>query len=435
MSKLKIVFLFITIAFAKNSFGEEDLFFIGQKAFEKGYYAISIGYLEKFLQKNTPKSPFYLEASILRGECYYYEGKYRQALESFQKLLDISESKSIKDLIFFWMAECYFRENEFKMARDFYSKVISDFPNSDYCALSLYSIGWSLFYEGNFKEALHNFQNFLEKFPKDKLAEDASFKIIECLYNLKSYPELKKSIDSYLIKFPETKYMDFLFLYKAEALFYLEMYLEAIPCYQRVIHNSKDLRLKNLAQLGLGYSYLKLNKTPEAFQEFNRLIESLDDRELILEAYLGKADTLYAMDKYSEAEEIYQRIEGLFPEKNLDRIHYGLGLCLLKQNRFIEAKEEFLKVSLKSPDYPEAIYLAGICLYNLNNYKEAYFLFENLLNELNPEERLAQRAEFYISDGLFRMGKKNLALNRFKNLRVKYPNSEITPEVLHWLGI
>jgi len=389
-----LLFFLFTVCYAqKIAKGEEDLFFIAQKAFQNGYYETATGYLEKFLKQN----PSHLEALILVGECYFYQGKY-------------------------------------KLAKDYYSKIIKEFPNSKYLNLSYYSLGWSLFSEDNFKEALDIFQRFLEKFPEDKLAEDANFKIIECLYNLKSYPELKSHIDSYLSKFPETKNTNFIFLYRAEALFYLDKYLEAIDDYRRVLDTSSDQGFKSLARLGMGFSYLKLNEDAKAFDEFSQIIERGKDEDLILQAYLGKAEALYNMDRYSESKEIYHQLNLISVNKNSDRIHYGLGLCFLKEKNFNEAKEEFCKVPLESSIYPEAIYLAGVCLYNLKRYKEALSIFEGILKELKPNEKLTPRIEFYISDCLFRMGEERQALSRFKNLRIKYPDSEIAPEVLYWLG-
>ncbi|MFC1594711.1 hypothetical protein ACFL38_05225, partial [Candidatus Omnitrophota bacterium] len=49
---------------------EEELFFIAQKSFEDGFYDVSLGYFERFLQEypETQKRP---EAFLMIGRCYF----------------------------------------------------------------------------------------------------------------------------------------------------------------------------------------------------------------------------------------------------------------------------------------------------------------------------------------------------------------------------
>ncbi len=426
------IFLLFFCIFSSKTFGEEDYFPIAKEAFRRGCYEVSLDYLEKFSKTNSS----HLEAQFLIAECYFHQAKYNQALEKFQEILEIPQSQQVRDALFYWMAECYLKESLTDKAKECYFKIIRDFPDSQHSIFSLYSLGWILFSEGNFKEALDIFQKFLKKFPQERLTRDIRLKVIECLYNLKDYSELKESIDSYLAEFGEPIEKYLLFLYRAEALFYLGNYSEAVSDYEKVLNSSNDRKLKELARLGIGFVYLKLNQDQAAYKEFKELIEECEDRDLLLQAYLGMTEALCNMDMYLEAKETYYQIKEIFQNGDLDRVHYGLGLCLLKEKKFGEAKEEFSKVSSESSIHLIAAYLKGICLYNLNEYREAVLILQNILTNMDPNENeeLIPEIEFYISDCFFRMGKINEALSRFKNLRTKYPNSQIIQDVLYWLA-
>jgi len=48
---------------------------------------------------------------------------------------------------------------------------------------------------------------------------------------------------------------------------------------------------------------------------------------------------------------------------------------------------------------------------------------------------MAQRSEYAVADSLYRMGREQEALERFKSLRAKYSDGAIAADVIWWLGI
>jgi tetratricopeptide (TPR) repeat protein len=80
------------------------------------------------------------------------------------------------------------------------------------------------------------------------------------------------------------------------------------------------------------------------------------------------------------------------------------------------------------------MYLWGTSLYNLGKFNEAIEVFKNIIRLYNQDIELAQKAEYEIADCFYRMGEEKEAMNRFKALRSKYPDSNLTSEVIWWLG-
>lgn len=80
------------------------------------------------------------------------------------------------------------------------------------------------------------------------------------------------------------------------------------------------------------------------------------------------------------------------------------------------------------------MYLLGTSLYNLEKFSEAIEAFKNVIKAYSQDTELVQKAEYEIADCFYQMGNEKEAMERFKSLRAKYPDSSLTPEVMWWLG-
>lgn len=577
------------LSFAQDSSKEEESLFVAQKAFEDGFYEVSLGLLERFLA-NYPSSSKTAEVNLLIGQCYFHQNKFLDALKKFEETLNQPNAKNIRDAVLYWIAEVNFRANNFSRASEFYKKIIEEFPQSSYAPAAYYSLGWCLFQEKSFAQALTYFKTVEEKFPKETITQDASLKIIECLYNLKDYGALKDRIKSHLkIYSKDTSKLSYVYFYAAEADYYMNEFEAAVEGYSKVISNVSDDKIKALARLSIGWSYLKLKQYQQAqdafgqvepvnlekaskdtfllgkailMSETKRLNEALglysqllatsSDPLVLIQAYLGKAETLYNMAEYQKAIGLYKEALTKLPESSqreiADKLHYGLAWAYLKEGEFKSAIDEFQKIArqtedkiikvaalcqvgdayqdlgdyakaietydnilkdypdsfysdyvqyqlglvlLKSSNYEGAImsfqnlkvnypdskllddatyalglsyfqrenynasreifakfqeefkdsnlksqslYLLGTSLYNLGKFTEATDVFKDIIKNYSHDTELVQKAEYEIADCFYQMGNEKEAMERFKVLRSRYPDSSLTPEVMWWLG-
>ena len=74
-------------SFAQESAKEEEALFVARKAFDDGFYDVSLGLLERLLI-NYPNSSKLSEANLLIGECLFHQNKYLEALAKFEELLN-----------------------------------------------------------------------------------------------------------------------------------------------------------------------------------------------------------------------------------------------------------------------------------------------------------------------------------------------------------
>ncbi|MCX5714052.1 MAG: tetratricopeptide repeat protein, partial [Candidatus Omnitrophica bacterium] len=233
---------------------EEESLFVAKKAFEDGFYDVSLGLLERFL-KSYPDSSKVFEARLLTGQCYFHQARFLDALDQFEELLKQPAAKDIRDACLYWIAEVHFKANNFSKAAEYYQKVIENFPQSSYAVSAYYSLGWCLFQESKFDEALRYFNIVEERFPKEPLAQDASLKIIECLYNLKDYPALTQRIKSYLKLYSKDPVkLGFFYFYLGEAYYYLNDFSEAVKQYAKAISLKGEDKIQALSRLGMGWA-------------------------------------------------------------------------------------------------------------------------------------------------------------------------------------
>jgi len=457
--------------------GEETLF-VAQKAFEDGFYDVSLGLFERYL-KDYPNSTKIAEVNLLIGECYFYQNRFLDALTKFEETLKHPQASRIKDALFYWIAEVHFKGNVFGRAAEYYRMVITDYPKSPYAANAYYSLGWCLFQEAKFQEALKYFRIVEEKFRNDPQAQDATFKIIECLYNLRDYPALKNKVNFCFKAAPkDAARAPYLYFYLAEADYYLNNFSEAIDGYSKVIQAAPDEKTKSLAKLGMAWAYLKLKRYKEAegilseikrdsldkksqdtlslvkailMSETSRLSEASniydgvlrasDDSNIVIQAYLGKAEALYNLANYTEAISVYREALGKVtqstPGEIIDKLHYGLAWSFLKEGEFKEAIEEFQKIVKSSED--KIVKVAALCqigdtYQDSGDYSKATATYSQILKDY-PDSFYSDYVQYQLGLALLKSYNYDGALLAFQSLKNNYPNSKLLDDATYSLAL
>lgn len=465
-------------SFPQEPSKEEETLFVAKKAFEDGFYEVSLGLLERFL-KNYPNSSKTHEVNLLVGQCYFQQNRFLEAVKKFEAILNNPLAKSVQDACLYWIAEVHFKENNFKQATNYYERIIDEFPKSSYLVAAYYSLGWCLFQENKFSEALKYFQIVEEQFPREPQARDVSFKIIECMFNLKDYAGLKDKLNSYLKVYAQDKSrLAYLYFYQAESDYYRENFQEAIEEYDKVILNTLDAKIQALSKLGAGWSYLKLKEYAKAGELFSgiksedlekksndvlslgkavllfegrnfseakniyqELIKVASDATVLAQGYLGKADALYNLNEYNEAIKVYQealvKIREAVPQEIIDKLHYGLAWSFLKQGEFKKAIDEFQKIVIYSED--NTIKVACLCqigdaYQESGDYNKATLTYNNILKDY-PNNPYADYVQYQLGLSLLKSSQYDSAVLVFRRLKGSFPNSQLLDDVSYSLAL
>jgi len=458
---------------------EEEALFIAKKAFEDGFYEVSLGLLERFL-KNYPNSSKQAQVDLLVGQCYFHQDKFLDALGKFEELLNEPTAKTIRDAVLYWIAEVHFKGNSFSKAATYYRMIIDEFPKSSYTAAAYYSLGWCLFQEQKFDESLKYFKIIEEKYPKEAQAQDANFKIIECLYNLKDYTALKEKLKSYLRSYSkDVARLPYLYFYMAEADYYLNNFNEAIDEYSKVMTNTRDDKIKALSKVGMGWSYLKLkryretqdtfleikveslerrnldvlllgkailmvetNRVNEAEKIYGELLNTTSDPLVLIEAYAGKADALYNLAEYTEAIEVYKEALAKswpesIPREIIDKLHYSLAWSFLKQGEFKDAIKGFQKIVKTSND--KIVKVSALCqigdtYQDSGDYNKAQETYDAILKDY-PDSFYSDYVQYQLGLTLLKVSNYDGAIMSFLTLKRNFPESKLLDDASYALGL
>ncbi|MDO8488929.1 MAG: tetratricopeptide repeat protein [Candidatus Omnitrophota bacterium] len=472
------ILFFNAVSFAYESSKETELLFMAKKAYEDGFYEVSLGMLERF--RNDFSASIQLkQARLLSGQCYFQQGRYLEALNIFEELINDPQCASFKDAIYFWMAEVHFKGNNFDNAALLYRKLIDDFPLSSYAASAYYSLGWSLSQTGKYDQALQVFNSLLEKFPTEPQSKDAAFKLIECLYNLKKYSELENKVKSVLNLYNNDRLrLPYLYFYLAESQYYLENFNEAVKNYLKSVQAFKEQKAQVLAKLGLGWSYLKLSKYKEAEDVFGdikygsldkksldifilgqavlmnqtnrvyeakklyeQLINISSDPLMRMQAYLGKADALYNLAEYNHAADVYK--EGLdkvdnsaVPDELMNRIRNNLALAYIKGGQVSSAISIFGDLLGKSDDQVanvKILFQIGDAYREEGEFVKAQEAYMKIL-KLYPDSNYIDYAQYQIGVLKLKRADYNGAIITFESILKKYPQSSFLVDTFYSLG-
>ena len=460
------------------SLKEEETLFMAKKAFEDGFYEVSLGLLERFLN-DYPDSLKAREADLLVGECYFHQNKFMDALAKFEALLKDPQAESIKDALYYWLAEVNFKGDNLAQAAAYYKKIIKEFPASSYAPLAYYSLGWSLFQEHKFRDALGYFKALAEKFPREPQGKDAAFKIVECLYSLKDYSTLKKKTGPLLSIFSKDNLRrSYLYFYLGEANYYLGDFSASIEAYSQALANNPDEKIQALIKLDLAWSQLKLKRYKEAedvfweikqevlekrsrdilflgkamlFMETNRINEAKKiyeellsgerDPLILAQAYIGRADALYNLADYAAASGAYREalskadLEGL-SRQIVDKLYYNLSWSLLKQGELKAAVKEFQKVADSSSDaglrVSSLCQIGDICQES-GDYKKAQEPYRKVLQSY-PDASYSDYARYQLGAACFKDSNYKEAIASLEKFQSGLKESDLRPKALYLLG-
>jgi TolA-binding protein len=410
-----------------------------------------------------------LQAQVRIGVCYFYLKDYHNSiLELNNPLLKELPNENLSEALYL-LANSHYRVEEYNEAAIKYSEVIEQFPNSAVYRNSQYGLAWSLFqqskyneayrvfnllsegddsiaiksyiwkgeskrYAGRPNEALTIFQEFLKKYP-----DDPSASLVESLIGLIYFDENKFELSSqYLTN--ATSSDDPLTRAKAFTMI-----------------GEIELRNKN---------YIKASGN---FEPAVRITQP--DNDVHLRALLGLGVSHYHLGEFATAVENFQQAESIDPTFEQDKINFYMAESYFSLGKFQEALSRYNNVRSSDEEYVKQImYSKGYCNFNLGSYSNSAYLFaefiENYPSDFRVTDAKLRLADSYFgsknfsasskifkelfqsgkyssddpytyyqyAQALYKSGESNAAVDEFRNLQKKFPESKYGESSLFTIG-
>lgn len=471
-----VSFTFATPVRVMAQDSEEGIFLVAQKAFEDGFYDVAIRYIEQFL-KEYPQTEKRVEANLLLGQCYFFKNQYLKAYNIFHQQL--SETK-LKDATLFWLGETYLKGADYKQAETHYRQVYELYPKSAYAPQAYYSLGWVYFEQGEFAKARDTFQNLLSAFPNNELTEDTMFKLAESTYNFGDYNGAIEVFKKFVTRFEKSNRHAEAYFYIGEGYYYLEDFLNAITYYAKAGEIAYDNKLILMSKVSLGWSYLKLSRhqlSQQYFDEalayaqekgiltddvflgqatlysemedytraldaYTQLITNFPNSHRIVEAYLGKANTQYILQKYSDAIATYQTLLQKFKESEVsketrEKAFFGLAWSFLKAGNIDESIKVF--ESIKGEAQNEIVKVSaltqiGDAYQDVGQYEKALDVYDQIMKD-HPDSPYTDYVQYRQGVALLKMDRVSAATLSFQSLQANFPQSKYLNDVDYYLAV
>ncbi len=153
-------------------------------------YKESIDVLEPIPNKSASAKAAYQKVTYYRGLEFYNERAFENAIGVFLRSLSAPTDPKITTLTTYWMAESMYEVRKYKEAVENFQKFL-DMPeakNTPVYNFANYALAYAAFGDEQYKKAATYFEYFLAGDEKDKnTIKDATTRLADCYFVLKSY--------------------------------------------------------------------------------------------------------------------------------------------------------------------------------------------------------------------------------------------------------
>jgi len=300
--------------------------------------------------------------------------------------------------------------------------------------------------DGLMQQALENCNLLLERYPATSRRRDATRLLLEIYRGLKDYRSVLATLEELRRTAPDDAERRQLDIEIAGIYFDMADYAKAAEAYRNALSLAGDARQATAMRDGYARALFRMGNFEEALKQYEILLRE-DTGEVA--AFIDTLLVFYCKFALGRAEQrefpeaaarFIQKYEQL-TEAQRSRlapddfaramwVYYIMGLMDLKKGRTADALER-LSAAATAPDdilAGEAGVLTGLLHMKAGDHEKAKDAFEYLLFSTKSSESTV-RAMYYLGVTLNELGRRDQAVERFRQLLQRYPASPFAREV------
>lgn len=464
-----IQFLEEAVADKRNKkFADYSLYTLAN-AYEKiGDYNNAVKYYDQLLTyyKNSTLAT---SSQIRIGICYFKLKDYQSSIVELKspRLTNLSDDMYSESI--YLLATSYYRVGEYADAERSYQEILSKFPEAKYARDAKFGLAWTYFQQKKYDDAYVQFDNlssepdsigikslfwkgeckrylgknseansiykeFLEKYPDDPLAQEVQYSLGIVYFNSDNtdlatrYLISANSSDNEIIKAKSFAMLGEIELNKGN-------YKAAKNYFDIVLQNrSAEKSVHNRALLGLGISLYHLNDNKSAIKYLTDL-ENSDSGFETQKLNFFLAENYFSLNDYKAALINYNASTGTDQEINSQAL-YGKAYCYFNLGDYENAAYQFNEYIKKNPAnkrFSDAKLRLADSYFGSKNYAAASKVYQELFTA-DARFSTDPYARYQYAQALYKSGKTNEAINEFKSIQEKFPNSEYAEVSLYTIG-
>jgi len=360
-------------------------------------YAQSIKYYNQAIQNRNPELDY---AQYRKGVVQGFHNKDAEAIESYDRVIELYPSSIYYDDALFGKAELLFSEGNFEKAISLFSQLIQEKPNSQYIpyVLNYRAIGYRNLQK--YDLAIADYTRIMQEFPSHSVAIEALSGLQDALNKTDRTEEFAKYRALFAKNNPENKSLVTIDYEAARSLYNSQKYEKAIEAFNDYIQKYPDSPNNPNARYFLAESYQKAGELEKALATYKEVI-SEKRSDFFTRSILRIADIYFEQAEYNQARKYYQLLlsqtnsakersiawgalmEAYFKLEKYDSVQYYADQITQYSKFSMDANKASLyqgKVAYKKGEYDKAIdyFIATINMAKDKNAAEAKYMIAKI---------------------------------------------------------
>lgn len=209
--------------------------------------------LRKYLDR-YPDTPYANRIYALLASCYFYEGKYDEALALFNSAdLDLLGNEERDDCTY-QLATCYLKTDNLREAAIWFETLRANSPK--YAKDCDYYLSYIRYTQKRYSEAL---KGFLPLQDDSKYKALVPYYIAEIYTQLKNYDKAQIVAQNYLSAYPNNEHAAEMYRILGDAYYHFRQYHQAVEAFNNYLNKDRSApRRDALYMLGLSYYQTKV---------------------------------------------------------------------------------------------------------------------------------------------------------------------------------
>ena len=377
------------------------LFQLGNQAFMNTNMDTAIDFFNQAIELGSYDNEARDNSYFWRGESYYRQGRYTEAISDFNTYVSRSSSSNTSPLAYYNIGYCYFKRQVFDQAIISFRRYVTLERNqtSNSYADAFNRIGDCLFYNRQFAEAETNYSRAASLQPSF-----ADYSIYQNGYVLglqRDYRGKIRMMDRIINEFPSSQYVVDALFERGRSYVLLDMFNDGARSFKTIMDQYPQNNLAPKAGVQLGLLYYNNNQLDNSIEAYKRVISDYPGSEEakvavqdLRSVYIDKNDiSSYASYVNSLGRNMHIEVS------EQDSLTYLAAERLFTRGDFAGAQSSmtnYLRTYPAGAFSSNANYYLAKIAFDRKNYTEAKQLFALVLNSGDTkfrEESLARKSE------------------------------------------
>lgn len=249
------------------------------------------------------------ELFLRKGDLYFEQGNFAQAVSEYQKVIQMQSSDSIIARALFQLGRCFEYENNPYKAEEYFNQILKKYPDSELAPSAALSAGNLLMKQKRWKDAEYYLLMFETIFSNSPHVWEARYNIGVSQLAQKNFNNARQQFEKIILQAPVNEVFAFRSrLQLARILQTKKFYQASNDTLSFIIQNIGD-DIAAEALLIMGENFLLLKNPKSALEAFNQVIESFSNYPLLVErALLGSGECYVRLKDRTNARKVYQQI-------------------------------------------------------------------------------------------------------------------------------